>query len=116
MRGLMMDQPLLISALLRHAERHHPRVEVVSARVEGDIHREDFAGLAGRARRAAKALATLGAEPGDRIATMAWNTHRHLELYYALSGPGPVLHTRNPRLLPDQMAYTVRPPATKGLL
>lgn len=103
----MMSQPLLISALLRHAERHHPRVEVVSARVEGDIHRENFSELAGRARRMAKAIAALGAKPGDRIATMAWNTHRHMELYYAVSGSGAVLHTLNPRLHPDQIAYIV---------
>jgi acyl-CoA synthetase (AMP-forming)/AMP-acid ligase II len=107
MNGLMMSQPLLISSLLRHAQRHHPNVEVVSARVEGDRHRETFAELAARARRMANALSTLGVTRSDRVATIAWNTHRHLELYYAVSGAGAVLHTLNPRLHADQLAYII---------
>jgi acyl-CoA synthetase (AMP-forming)/AMP-acid ligase II len=107
MNGLMMNQPLLISSLLRHAERHHASVEVVSARVEGDLHRETFGELAVRARRMAKALLALGAVRGDRIATMAWNGHRHMELYFAVSGSELVLHTLNPRLHADQIAYIV---------
>jgi fatty-acyl-CoA synthase len=105
MLGLMQAQPLLISNLLRHAERHHGAQEVVSRRTEGDIHRTTYRELAARARRLAKAMAALGVGDGDRVATLAWNGHRHMELYYAVSGAGAVLHTLNPRLHPDQVAY-----------
>ena len=105
MNGLMMQQPLLISSLLVHAERHHGDQEVVSRRVEGDIHRCTYRELAARSRRMAKALATLGVQPGQRVATLAWNGYRHMELYYAVSGSGAVLHTLNPRLHPDHVVY-----------
>ncbi|HKX39757.1 MAG TPA: 3-(methylthio)propionyl-CoA ligase [Burkholderiaceae bacterium] len=105
MNGLMMQQPLLISTLLVHAERHHGDQEVVSRRVEGDIHRETYRELAARSRRLAKALAALGIAQGQRVATLAWNGHRHMELYYAVSGSGAVLHTLNPRLHPDHVVY-----------
>ncbi len=105
MFGQMMQQPLMISSLLVHAQRHHGEQQVVSRRVEGDIHRLSFRELAARARRMAKAIATLGVKPGARVATLAWNGHRHLELYYAVSGSGAVLHTLNPRLHPDQVVY-----------
>ncbi len=105
MFGQMMQQPLLISSLLVHAERHHGEQEVVSRRVEGDIHRCTYRELAARARKLAKALAALGVKPGDRVATLAWNGYRHMEAYYAVSGSGAVLHTLNPRLHPDQVVY-----------
>jgi fatty-acyl-CoA synthase len=105
MMGQMMQQPLLISSLLVHAERHHGEQEVVSRRVEGDIHRETFRELAARSRRMANALAGLGVKHGDRVATLAWNGYRHMEVYYAVSGSGAVLHTLNPRLHPDQLLY-----------
>ena len=105
MNGLMMQQPLLISSLLMHAERHHGEQEVVSRRVEGDIHRETYRELAARSRRMAKALGTLGVRSGQRVATLAWNGYRHMELYYAVSGSGAVLHTLNPRLHPDHVVY-----------
>src|SRR5438552_14443604 len=105
MNGLMMQQPLLISSLLVHAERHHGGQEVVSRRVEGDIHRETYRELAARSRRMAKALAALGVARGQRVATLAWNGYRHMELYYAVSGSGAVLHTLNPRLPPDHVVY-----------
>jgi 3-(methylthio)propionyl---CoA ligase len=105
MNGLMMQQPLLISSLLVHAERHHGEQEIVSRRVEGDIHRQSFRELAVRSRRMANALAALGVRDGDRVGTLAWNGHRHMELYYAVSGSGAVLHTFNPRLHPDQVVY-----------
>ena len=105
MNGLMMQQPLLISSLLVHAERHHGDQEVVSRRVEGDIHRCTFREMAARSRRMAKAIAALGVQPGQRVATLAWNGYRHMELYYAVSGSGAVLHTLNPRLHPDQVVY-----------
>ena len=105
MNGLMMQQPLLISSLLIHAERHHGDQEVVSRRVEGDIHRTTFRELAMRSRRMANALAGLGITTGQRVATLGWNGYRHMELYYAVSGSGAVLHTLNPRLHPDQVVY-----------
>jgi len=105
MNGLMMQQSLLVSALLVHAERHHREQEIVSRRVEGDIHRYSFAELAARARRVANALDALGLAEGARVGTLAWNGYRHLELYYGVSGSGRVLHTLNPRLHPDQLAW-----------
>ena len=105
MNGHMMQQPLLVSSLLRHAERHHGEQEVVSRRVEGDLHRISYRDLAARSRRLANALASLGVAFGDRVATLAWNGHRHMELYYAVSGSGAVLHTLNPRLHADQVVW-----------
>ncbi len=105
MNGQMMQLPLLISSLIVHAERHHGEQEIVSRRVEGDIHRTTYRELASRSRRMAKALAALGVKHGDRVATLAWNGYRHMELYYAVSGSGAVLHTINPRLHPDQVVY-----------
>jgi len=107
MNGSMMDQPLLISSLLTHAERHHGEQQIVSRRVEGDVHRYTFSDLAARARRMANALAARDIAMGERIATLAWNGYRHMELYYAVSGSGAVLHTLNPRLHPDQVAWIV---------
>ena len=100
MQGLMMDMPLLISSILQHAARHHGDAEIVSRRVEGDIHRYTYAECEGRARRLASALGQLGAGPGDRVATLAWNGYRHMEVYYAAGGMGGVVHTINPRLHP----------------
>ncbi len=105
MNGLMMQQPLLISSLLIHAERHHGDQEVISRRVEGDIHRTTYREIGVRSRRMAKAIAALGIGSGQRVATLAWNGYRHMELYYAVSGSGAVLHTLNPRLHPDQVVY-----------
>jgi fatty-acyl-CoA synthase len=105
MNGLMMQQPLLISTLLTHAERHHGEQEIVSRRVEGDLHRQTYRQLGQRARRMANALAARGVKFGDRVATLAWNGYRHMELYYAASGSGAVLHTLNPRLHPDQVVW-----------
>ena len=107
MQGLMMDMPLLISSILPHAARHHGDAEIVSRRIEGDIHRYTYADCERRARRLASALGQLGAEPGDRVATLAWNGYRHMEIYYAAGGMGGVVHTINPRLHPDQIAWIV---------
>ncbi len=103
--GRMMQMPLTISSLLRHAARHAPEVEIVSKRVEGDLHRSNWREVEKRSRQFAQALAALGTEPGDRVATLAWNGHRHLEIYYASSGSGRVCHTINPRLFPEQIAW-----------
>ncbi len=107
MNGLMMQQPLLVSSLLVHAERHHGEQQIVSRRCEGDVHRYSFRQLAQRARQLAQALRRLGVQGGDKVATLAWNGYRHLELYYAVSGSGAVLHTLNPRLHIDQLAWIV---------
>ncbi|MEM5424259.1 3-(methylthio)propionyl-CoA ligase [Paraburkholderia ferrariae] len=107
MQGLMMEQPLLVASLLEHAERHHGAREIVSRRVEGDIHRYRYQDLAQRARRMANALSSLVIAPGERVATLAWNGYRHMELYFAVSGSGAVLHTLNPRLHADQLVYII---------
>ncbi|MGH7091017.1 MAG: AMP-binding protein, partial [Stellaceae bacterium] len=107
MLGLMQDHPLLVSSLVRHADRHHGDAAVVSRSIEGPIHRSMFAVAHARARRLANALRRLGVGEGDRVATLAWNTHRHLEIYMAVSGMGAVCHTINPRLFRDQIVYIV---------
>ncbi len=107
MHGLMMDSPLLTSSLIVHAARQHGDTEIVSRSVEGPIHRYTYAEAEARAKRLAKALLELGVGGSDRIATLAWNGHRHLELYFGISGLGAVCHTINPRLFADQLAYIV---------
>ena len=103
--GRMMSQPLLISSLIKHADRYYGNIEVVSRRVEGDIHRYTYNDCHKRSKQLANALNKLGVKMGDRVATLAWNGYRHLEAYYAVSGSGAVLHTVNPRLHPEQIAY-----------
>ena len=105
MHGLMQDQPLLISSLIEHAATFHPNTEIVSQLVEGPIHRTNYRELERRSRQVANALAELGVEMHDRVGTLAWNTHRHYELYFGVSGSGRVLHTINPRLFNDQIEY-----------
>ncbi|MBM3554815.1 MAG: long-chain-fatty-acid--CoA ligase [Alphaproteobacteria bacterium] len=105
MLGLMQDRPLLISQLIEFAALYHGEREIVTRSIEGPIHRTNWAELHQRAKRLAKALARLGVRPGDRVATLAMNTYRHLEIYYAVSGSGAVCHTINPRLFPEQISY-----------
>ena len=105
MYGLMMDTPLLISDLIRFADRNHGDTEIVSKTVEGEIHRYTYREAHARARRLAKVLQALGVKAGDRVGTLAWNGYRHYELYYAISGMGAVINTINPRLFPDQIIY-----------
>ena len=105
MQGLMQSQQLLISSLIEFAQRHHGEGEVVSRRVEGDIHRCTYRDIAHRARKVANALDALELGFGARVATLAWNGYRHLELYFGVSGSGRVLHTLNPRLHPDQIVW-----------
>ena len=105
MFGLMQQQSLLISSLIDFAERHHGDGEVVSRRVEGDVHRYTWADVANRSRQLANALDALKLSQGDRVATLAWNGYRHLEMYFGVSGSGRVLHTLNPRLHPDQVVW-----------
>jgi len=105
MFGLMQQQSLQISSLIDFAARHHADGEVVSRRVEGDIHRYTWADVALRSHRVANALDAMQLGQSDRVATLAWNGYRHLELYFGVSGSGRVLHTVNPRLHPDQIAW-----------
>jgi acyl-CoA synthetase (AMP-forming)/AMP-acid ligase II len=105
--SLMMNQPLMISSLIRHADKNHGDTEIVSRTVEGPIHRYTYRAAHVRARRLARALSRLGVQAGDRVGTLAWNGYRHFELYYAVSGMGAVIHTINPRLFPDQISYIV---------
>jgi fatty-acyl-CoA synthase len=105
MLGQMQDQPLLISSLIDFAARHHREAEIVSRRVEGDLHRTTYAEAAGRARQVANALDRLDLAFSDRVATLAWNGYRHFELYFGITGSGRVVHTVNPRLLPEQIAW-----------
>ncbi len=107
MLGLMQSQSLLISSLIDFAERHHGDGEIVSRRVEGDLHRYTWADVARRARQAANALDGLNLGLSERVATLAWNGYRHLELYFGVSGSGRVLHTLNPRLHPDQVVWII---------
>jgi fatty-acyl-CoA synthase len=101
----MQEQPLLISQLIEFAARNHPEGEIVLRRVEGDLHRSNYLQAAGRARQVAGALDRLGLEFSDRVATLAWNGYRHFELYFGVAGSGRVVHTINPRLAPDQIAW-----------
>ena len=103
--GQMMSQPLLVSGIIAFAARHYGGTEIVSRRVEGDLHRYTYRDCHQRAQRMANALTGLGVTMGERVATLAWNGYRHMELYYAVSGSGAVLHTINPRLHPEQIAY-----------
>ena len=106
--GQMMNSPLLISSLLSSAARHHSKLEIVSRRAEGDIHRYTVVDLQFRAKKLAQALERFHLHPGSRIGTMAWNGYRHLEIYYGVSGSGLVCHTINPRLFPEQIAYIIQ--------
>jgi len=105
--GNMMQRPLQIIDLLKFAAQRHAKQEIVTRRLEGDIHRYTYAECYQRSAQLAHALNKLGVEPGDRVASLAWNTYRHMELYYAVSGIGAVMHTVNPRLFADQVSYII---------
>ena len=107
MRGLMMDVPLLVSSILRHAETTHGDAPVVSRDGDGRLDRTDYAAVARRSRQLACALDRMGLARGDRVGSLAWNGARHLEIYFAVSGSGRVCHTVNPRLFPEQVAAII---------
>jgi acyl-CoA synthetase (AMP-forming)/AMP-acid ligase II len=107
MFGLMQQRPLLVSSLIDYAANHHGDREIVSRDPEGAFHRSSYAMVAARAKKVANVLQALGVGPGERAATLAWNSHRHLELYYGIASSGRVLHTVNPRLFPEQLQYIV---------
>ena len=108
MQALMMNSQLMISSILKHAERNFPESEIVSVTADNPRHRYTYKDFAKRSRQLAKVLARLGANFGDRIGTLAWNDYRHLELYYAISGSGMVCHTINPKLFPEQIVYIIK--------
>jgi fatty-acyl-CoA synthase len=105
MQGLMQDWPLLVSKIIEHAAINHGDVEIVTKTVEGPVHRYTYADCNRRAKKVAQALERYGVKLGDRVATLAWNTYRHVELWYGISGMGGVAHTINPRLFKDQIIY-----------
>ncbi|MFZ2107705.1 MAG: long-chain-fatty-acid--CoA ligase [Roseiarcus sp.] len=105
MFGLMQQRPLLISSLIDYAATWHGDRQIVSRDPEGRFHRSDYSQVAARAKRVAGALDGLGVGQGDRVATLAWNSYRHLEAYYGITSSGRVLHTVNPRLFPEQLQY-----------
>lgn len=107
MLGLMQQHPLLISSLIEHAARAHPQALVVSLAPDAPAHRSNYADIASRARQLAGALTELGVRAGDRVGTLAWNGHRHLEMFFGASGLGAVLHTVNPRLYAEQIEYVI---------
>jgi acyl-CoA synthetase (AMP-forming)/AMP-acid ligase II len=106
-RGKMMTTPLTITEIMRFADRHHGRTEVVSVTADQPLHRCTFNDVFRRARQLANALSRLGIEPGERVASLAWNDYRHLELYFGVACAGRVLHTINPRLFAEQLVYII---------
>ena len=107
LRALMQDQPLLISSLVKYSAEYHGKCEIVTRSLDRSVHRVTYSDLYKRVQQLANALGKLGAGPGDRIGTIAWNSSRHLEIYYAVSGIGCVCHTVNPRLFVEQLTYII---------
>ncbi|OTG82287.1 long-chain-fatty-acid--CoA ligase [Acinetobacter sp. ANC 4648] len=107
MQGRMMFQPLLISSLIEHAARYHGDTAIISKNTDGTITKTDWTHVAQNSKRFANALLALNIKPNDRVATIAWNNHRHLESWYAISGSGMVCHTINPRLFPEQLIFII---------
>ena len=107
MRGLMQEWPLLVHTFIDHANIHHGEREIVTRRVEGDIHRTNYSEIYSRAKRFSKALQKLGVMQGEVIGTLAWNTYRHLESWYGITGMGAIYHTLNPRLFTEQLEYII---------
>ena len=104
---LMMTRPLLISGILEHGAAQFGDQEIVSRETHGPLHRSTYTATAQRTRQLANALAQMGLQVGSAVGSIAWNNHRHLEAYYAVSGSGMVMHTCNPRLHPQQLIYVI---------
>ena len=115
MQGLMSERPLLISTIIKHAALYHRDTEIVTRTVEGPLHRYTYGEAEHRSKRLARVLLKVGVKPGDRVGTLAWNTFRHFELYYAISGIGAICHTINPRLFDEQIVYIVNHAADRLL-
>ncbi|MBP7666699.1 MAG: AMP-binding protein, partial [Burkholderiaceae bacterium] len=107
LNGLIMDKPLMIASIIRHAARYHTHTEIVARTIEGGLFRYTYGEAHARICQLAHALGRLGMQPGDRVGALAWNTHRQFEMFYGVSGTGAVLHTVNPRLFPEQLVYII---------
>ena len=107
LRGLNMDRQLLISSLIEYAGRNHSNTEVVATDSTGRVHRTNWTEVHRRAQQVSGALVSEGIKLGDRVGTIGWNDHRHLEVYYGITGIGAVLHTVNPRLREEQIAWII---------
>ena len=105
--GLIMDKPLMISSIIRHAARYHTATEIVARTIEGGLFRYSYGEAYERIGQLAHAIGRLGMKSGDRVGALAWNTHRQFEMFYGVSGTGAVLHTVNPRLFPEQLVYII---------
>jgi fatty-acyl-CoA synthase len=116
MRGLMQEWPLTVDRIITHAARVHGAREVVTRRTDGTIHRTSYLAMHDRARQVSAALLALGITAGDRVATLAWNSERHVECWYGTMGIGAVLHTLNPRLHPDQLAWIANDAGSRVLI
>ena len=116
MHGLIQERPLLLSDALAHAALYHGRTPVVSRRRDGSFHRTSWSEIEHRVRRLANALQSAGIKRGDRVATLSWNNHRHIEAYFAITAIGAVCHPINPRLFPEQVAYIAKHAEDVGLL
>ena len=116
MLGNMMFQPLLISSMIEHAGRYHADTLIISKNTDLSITETTWGNIRDNSKRFANALQALGAKLGDRVATIAWNNHRHLESWYAISGSGMVCHTINPRLFPEQLVFIINDAADKVIL
>ena len=116
MLGLMQDWPLLCHRIIEHAAAVHGTQEVVTRSVEGPIHRTNYAEIRDRALKVSQRLDRDGIKLGDRVATIAWNTWRHVETWYGIMGIGAICHTVNPRLFPDQIAWIINHAQPRMLL
>lgn len=116
MLGNMMFKPLLISSLIEHAAHYHGDTKIFSKEVDGHIVETTWLEISKNAKRYANALKSLNLQPNDRVATIAWNNHRHLESWYAISGSGMICHTINPRLFPEQLTYIINDANDKVLM
>ena len=114
--GLMMDRPLLISHIIEHAAAQFGNAQIVARETHGPMFRYTYAQCAARARQLANALIQLGMSAGSAVGSIAWNNHRHLEAYYAVSGSGMVMHTCNPRLHPEQLIYVINHAEDRAVL
>src|SRR5947207_4654318 len=116
MNGLMMHYPLTVPAILKRVEALYGCKDLVNQQPDGSWHRYTYSDLTQRAKKLAVALWNLGVQSGDRVATLCWNRHQHLEAYFGVTVAGAVVHTLNPRLHPDDLAYIVNDAQDKVLL
>ena len=116
MRGLMQEWPLLVHTFIDHAKIHHGEREIVTRRIEGDIHTTNYSEIFSRSKKFSKALKGLGIKKGDVIGTLAWNTYRHLESWYGITGLGAIYHTLNPRLFVEQLDYIINHAENKFII